>query len=136
MFKHCHHEVRMYCTSQDMQCFVCFIKSAFLLHHKSIQSRQHCSRAHTRAHSHTHTQSHAKPKMSDRQKKEAAKDELVEIFLILKDDADQKSALCQQCLTVIASTRGNTMNLFDHPSHHHRELYDACRAKTQTLRHK
>lgn len=44
-----------------------------------------------------------------------------------KDDVDQKQVLCRQCLAIVATTRGNTTNLFDHLNQHHKALYDECK---------
>ncbi|XP_076866871.1 E3 SUMO-protein ligase ZBED1-like [Brachyhypopomus gauderio] len=47
-----------------------------------------------------------------------------------KDDVDQKQCLCRQCLAVVATTRGNTTNLFDHLKRHHKALHDQCKARS------
>ena len=44
-----------------------------------------------------------------------------------KDDIDQTRVLCRQCLASVATTRGNTTNLFDHLRLYHTAQYDKNR---------
>ncbi|XP_038590224.1 E3 SUMO-protein ligase ZBED1-like [Micropterus salmoides] len=48
-----------------------------------------------------------------------------------KDDIDQTQVLCRQCLVVVATTRGNTTNLFDHLNRHHKAQNDQCKARSE-----
>lgn len=50
-----------------------------------------------------------------------------------KDDIDQTQVLgtCPQCLVVVATTRGNTTNLFDHLNRHHKAQYYQCKARSE-----
>lgn len=69
-------------------------------------------------------------KMEDLVGKRNATSVIWKYFGYKKDDADQKQVLCRECLAVVATTRGNTTNLFDHLSRHHKALYDECRARS------
>ena len=62
--------------------------------------------------------------MSNEQEKIAKNEDLVpkrkaalviwKYFGYKKDDIDQTHLVCRQCLASVATTRGNTTNLFDH----------------------
>lgn len=41
-------------------------------------------------------------------------------------DSDQKTVLCKQCRAKIATSKGNTTNLYQHLKKHHRSVYDKC----------
>ena len=42
-----------------------------------------------------------------------------------KEDAAQRQVVCRACRAPIATSRGNTTNLFQH----HNSMYDSCMAK-------
>ncbi|XP_057700431.1 E3 SUMO-protein ligase ZBED1-like isoform X3 [Corythoichthys intestinalis] len=68
--------------------------------------------------------------MEDFVPKRKSTSEIWKYFGYRKDDTEQKKALCRQCLAVVASTRGNTSNMFDHLKRHHKLLYDQCKQRT------
>lgn len=53
-------------------------------------------------------------------------------FGFRKEDAAQSKVLCRTCLATVATTRGNTTNLFQHLRKHHKAIYDNCMAKNPT----
>lgn len=49
-----------------------------------------------------------------------------------KEDAAQRQVLCRTCLASVATSRGNTTNLFQHLKKHHKAVYDSCMARMPT----
>ena len=47
-----------------------------------------------------------------------------------KDDIDQKPVPCRQCLASLATTRGNTTNVFDYLRRYHKAQYNACKDRS------
>ena len=51
-------------------------------------------------------------------------------FGFRQDDESQSNVLCKACLTVVATTKGNTTDLYQHLQRHHKVQYDeAVRGK-------
>ncbi|XP_051571349.1 E3 SUMO-protein ligase ZBED1-like [Myxocyprinus asiaticus] len=50
-------------------------------------------------------------------------------FGFKKEDAAQHQVLCKTCLANVATSRGNTTNLYQHLKKHHKAMYNSCMAK-------
>uniref|UniRef100_A0A8C9YIK6 BED-type domain-containing protein n=1 Tax=Sander lucioperca TaxID=283035 RepID=A0A8C9YIK6_SANLU len=50
-------------------------------------------------------------------------------FGFKKEDVAQCQVLCKTCLVIVATSQGNTTNLYQHLKAHHKALYDRCIAK-------
>lgn len=48
-------------------------------------------------------------------------------------DVQQKQVLCTTCRGKVATSRGNTTNLYQHLKKHHRQLYDECTVRNEVL---
>ncbi len=83
-----------------------------------------------RAHGEMSEEREKSTEMDDLVAKRSASSIIWKYFGYRKDDVDQKQVLCRECRAVVATTRGNTTNLFDHLSRHHRALYDECKARS------
>ena len=46
-----------------------------------------------------------------------------------KLDSAQRQVLCRACCAPVATSRGNTTNLFQHLKKYHKSMYDSCKAK-------
>ncbi|XP_038163162.1 E3 SUMO-protein ligase ZBED1-like [Cyprinodon tularosa] len=53
-------------------------------------------------------------------------------FGFKKEDAAQTQVLCRTCLAMVATSRGNTTNLYQHLKKHHKAMYDSCMARMAT----
>ncbi len=83
-----------------------------------------------RAHGEMSEEREKSTEMDDLVAKRSASSIIWKYFGYRKDDVDQKQVLCRECRAVVATTRGNTTNSFDHLSRHHRALYDECKARS------
>ncbi|XP_059422959.1 E3 SUMO-protein ligase ZBED1-like [Carassius carassius] len=50
-------------------------------------------------------------------------------FGFKKEDAAQLQVLCRACRAPVATSRGNTTNLFQHLKKYHKSMYDSCMTK-------